>query len=72
MFEKMCLGKKKYNSNILAAAAAGRSSVTFNKQFRYYKCPFCDMFHLTSHGLSESRQRQEENLKKLFLQPISC
>lgn len=46
-----CRSKVRYASNIHAAAAAGRASRHTDKALRFYRCPQCRGWHLTSKPL---------------------
>lgn len=43
----MCLSKKRFNNEMEAIAACIRVSRNTGP-LRYYRCPYCDGFHLTS------------------------
>lgn len=45
---RMCTRKQGYETELEAISAAIGSSWTFGHPFRYYRCPYCRQWHLTS------------------------
>jgi hypothetical protein len=46
--QKMCFNKKRYATSTAAINAAIGSSKSFAKPLRFYKCPVCNKWHVTS------------------------
>lgn len=45
---RMCTRKRGYDTELKAIRAAIRSSEDYGLPFRYYRCPHCGLWHLTS------------------------
>jgi hypothetical protein len=45
---RMCFDKKKYSTQTAAINATIGSSRSFGKPLRFYKCPLCGKWHISS------------------------
>ena len=48
-YKKMCWDKKRYSSDMEAAAASGIIQFKLNRILKWYSCPLCDGYHLTTY-----------------------
>lgn len=46
--ERMCKSKVRYESDMRAAASAGRVAFHHKRVMRVYECPICEGFHLAT------------------------
>lgn len=46
--QRMCLNKKRYDTELQAIHACIGSSASYRKLFRWYRCPRCHKWHVTS------------------------
>ena len=53
---RMCTSKQGYPTELQAIKAAIDSSHTFGKPFRYYRCPHCHMWHLSTSIMEDGGQ----------------
>ena len=50
-----CRGKVDYRSEEEAARAIEENETKFGRPFETYRCPYCNLWHLTSHPWRETR-----------------
>ena len=60
----MCLGKKRFKDRAQAKRSVGNIKRNTTDQMRYYRCPHCKGWHLSSKNYGDYDGKKRREVKK--------